>query len=239
MKTILISSWLGLCSLLPLAAQESTTAEPKKVTGRLAHFVCTHIPKGLKNPVSLMTGKKITELTLSKRMASGPIKIPADGIVRMVREIPNPNDPETPLYQTLAQAKIPEGVSKALVILVPAPKKKAPLIFDTRVKDLASFKGGDYLYMNLSPVNIAVNLGKKTIALKPGQDQTYKAPSLTKSENVPVRYSYYHPTQQKWRMLSASTIVLRATRREICIFSWDPRYRRVNYRGVTFPVSPL
>jgi hypothetical protein len=39
-------------------------------------------------------------------------------------------------------------------------------------------------------------------------------------------------------MLSASTIVLQSTRREICIFSWDVSLERVDYHGITFPVTP-
>jgi hypothetical protein len=238
MKTVFISLCIVLCTMLSLSAQNTDTSEPRKARGRVAYFVSTSIPKGLENPVSVMLGEKIHQVTLSNRMASNPVKIPADGIIRLVREVENPeNDPEKPKYVTLAKAHIPDGMSKALVILIPAKKTKKPLVFNTKIKDLAKFKGGDYLYMNLSPLNVAVELGKKKIGLKPGQDKIYDAPVLRKSINVPVRYSYYHPTKKKWKMLSASTIVLRSTRREICIFSWDPRYNRIDYRGVTFPVT--
>jgi hypothetical protein len=54
---------------------------------------------------------------------------------------------------------------------------------------------------------------------------------------VPIRYSYFHPVIKVWKMLSASTVVLRSTRREIWIFSWDPRFKRVDYHGITFPVT--
>jgi hypothetical protein len=239
MKTVFFSLLFAFCTGVTLSAQDPDgTPEPRKARGRVAYFVSTSIPKGLENPVSVMLGKKILKVTLSNRMASNPVKIPADGIIRLVRKAENPeNDPKKPNYVTLAQAHIPDGMSKALVILIPAKKTKAPLVFNTKVKDLATFKGGDYLYMNLSPLKVAVQLGKKTIALKPGEDKIYDAPVLRKSINVPVRYNYYHPTKKKWKMLSASTVVLRPTRREICIFNWDPRYKRIDYRGVTFPVS--
>lgn len=38
-------------------------------------------------------------------------------------------------------------------------------------------------------------------------------------------------------LLRASPVVLLPTRREICIFSWDPRFGRIDYHGLTFPVS--
>jgi hypothetical protein len=31
---------------------------------------------------------------------------------------------------------------------------------------------------------------------------------------------------------------MQPTRREICIFSWDPQYNRVDYHGITFAVAP-
>jgi hypothetical protein len=53
---------------------------------------------------------------------------------------------------------------------------------------------------------------------------------------VAVSYSYFHPEKNEWKVLSASTIVLYPTRREICIFSWDPRFKRMDYHGITLPV---
>ncbi|NNC89628.1 MAG: hypothetical protein HKN82_14330 [Akkermansiaceae bacterium] len=227
-----------LGAAVPLAGQEAEGEEPRKPRGRLAWFVATAIPDGLENPVSVMTGQNLTEVTLSRRSASEPVKIPADGIIRIVRKVENPEDPEKPAYRTLAQALVPEGMSKVLLILVPAPKSDSGPIYQTRVQDLAKFTGGDYLYINLTTVNVAVQLGETRIGLKPGNVRIYDAPALSGPTNVPVSYHYYHPEEKEWKMLSASTIVLRATRREICIFSWDPRFKRVNYHGITFPVEP-
>jgi len=237
MKSVLIPLFLLLAIILPLPAQEADEKE-RKSRGRLAWFVATSIPDKLENPVQVLTGKDLTPVTLSKRMASGPVKIPADGLIRIVRPVPNPEDPSKTIYQTLAQARIAETTSKALIILIPSSKPESGLLYLTKVRDLASFTGGDYLYMNLTKVNIAVQLGSQKIALKPGDTKIYDAPSLKKSVNTPVSYHYFHPGRKEWKMLSASTVVLRPTRREICVFSWDPRYERVNYHGITFPVTP-
>lgn len=239
MKTLFLSLLLVLCTDLPLLAQNGESREPRKPRGRVAYLIYTSMPEGVENPVDVLSGKEITELTLSKRMSSDPVKITADGIIRIVREAeagPD-DDPEKPKYETLAKASIPDNVSKALVILIPLAKPKGNLLFRTKVQDLASFKGGDYLYLNLSPMNIKVDLAKTKIGLKPGDTKIYDAPALKKSTNIPIRYSYYHPEKKSWKMLSASTVVLRSTRREICIFSWDPRFKRVSYHGITFPVS--
>ena len=80
------------------------------------------------------------------------MKIPADGIIRIVREVENPEDPEKPKYLILAQANVPEGVGKALIILVPLAKPSGDLVFQAQVQDLAKFTGGDWLFMNLTTV---------------------------------------------------------------------------------------
>jgi hypothetical protein len=194
------------------------------------------MPEGLENPVSVMTGKDIVSVTLSKRAPSDPVKIPADGLLRIVRKVENPDDPKKPLYITLAQAMVPEGVVDALIILTPAVKNPKGLVFQSKVLDLAHFKGGNSLYLNMTQLQVRVDLGKANMVVKPGEIKIHDDPSLSEPTNIPIRYSYYHTEKKEWKLLSASTIVAYPTRREICIFSWDPRYNRIDYHGITFPV---
>lgn len=236
MKTFVLQLWIGFCALSMVMAQDDETRNPRHTTGRVAWFVYTSMPEGLENPVNVMTGKDIVTLPLSKRSASEPVKIPADGILRIVRKVENPDNTKQATYLTLAQANIPDGVGKALIILVPLSKPVGDLVFQTKVQDLAAFNGGDCLYLNLTILNVGVELDKTKIVIKPGETKIHNAPPLDKATNIPVRYSFYHPTEKQWKVLSASTVVLYPTRREICIFSWDPRYGRVDYHGITFPV---
>lgn len=237
MNSVFLTLALLWSATVSLPGQNEADDQARRATGKLAWFVATAIPQDLENPVSVLIGKDLTEVTLSKRSVSEPVKIPVDGIIKIVRQVPNPADPAKPAYLTLAQARIPEGMNKALIILIPAKKSESGLLYHCKVQTLAKFKGGDYLYLNLSPMNIAVQMGDTKIALKPGSTTIHEASSLTKSTNTPVSYHYFNAKQEKWRLLSASTIVMRPTRREICIFSWDPRFERVDYHGVTFPVT--
>ena len=109
---LLCSAILLLSTGGTLCAQEKDDGQPKTPAGRITWFVATSIPDDLENPVSVMAGTQITEVTLSNRSTSDPIKVPADGIIRMVRKVENPQDPAKPTYVTLAQALVPEGVSK-------------------------------------------------------------------------------------------------------------------------------
>jgi len=236
MKNLFLCLWTAFFAVSPLIAQDDAGGEERQAKGRVAWFVYTSMPEGLENTVSVMSGKEISEVTLSKRSPSEPVKIPADGILRIVRKLDVSKEPGKPAYMTLAQANIPEGVGKALIILIPAAKNPEGLLFQTKIQDLASFKGGDSLYLNMTNLRVGVELGKTTMEIKPGEVRISDAPAPSEPVNMPIRYSYFHPVKQEWKMLSASTIVVYPTRREICIFSWDPRFNRVNYHGITFPV---
>lgn len=237
MRTVARHLILALCVSSLLPAQNADDGQSNKPRGRLAWFVATSIPEGLENPITVMSGKDIVEVTLSKRSPSVPVKIPQDGILRFVRKVDGPVIPGKPPYVTLAQATVREGVAKALVILVPAAERQDDLIFNSTVHDLAKFKGGDWMFLNLTNVKVGVNMGKTNIEIKPSETRIFEAPTLAKPVNMPIRYRYFHPVHEDWKMLSASTIVLYPTRREICIFSIDPRFQRIEYHGVTFPVS--
>jgi hypothetical protein len=236
MKIAFFYLCLAFSIAAPLSAQNEDVNPSSAGKSRVAHFVYTAMPAGVENPISIMTGKEIIGLTLSKRSASEAVKIPTDGILRVVRKIENPEDPNLPKYLTLAQANIPEGVNKALIILVPVAANPSGLVFQAKVQDLAAFKGGDFLYLNLTKMNVGVELGNTKLEIKPGEIKIYNAPTLTTSINVPVSYNFYHPKEKQWTLISASTIALHSTRREICIFSWDSGYERIDYHGITFPV---
>ena len=229
---------LGIAACLPgaLSAQDQAPAETEPARGRVAWFVCTSIPDGLENPIKTMIGTEVGEVTLSKRSPSEAVKIPDDGLIRLVRQIPNPEDPAKPKYLTLAQATVPEGMNKALLILVPTSQKPGEPVFKIRVQDLARFKSGDWMYLNLTALDVRVDMGKTVIPVKSGTTAMFDASSFKEPANVPIRYSFLNKEDQQWQMLSASTVVIYPTRREICIFSWDERFNRINYHGITLPM---
>jgi hypothetical protein len=237
MRKALCSICLLFLGILPLAAQSDSGGDKPRKPGRSAWFACTSIPDGVENPVKVMSDGKLTELKLPRYMASDPVKIPTDGIIRIVREVPDPEDPAKIKYLVLAKAKIPEDVREALIILFPLPKPKGDLIFKTKVQDLASFKGGDRFYINLSNTHIRVKLGDTKVTVAPKKANIYKAPVLAKPINMPIMYQFYHPVQKKWRIMSASTVVLRPTRREINIFNDGTRLGNIKKHKVLFPVQ--
>ncbi len=184
----------------------------------------------------VMCGKNIVKLELPRFMTSDPVKIPEDGIIRLVRQVPDPEDETKIKYLVLAEAKIPESVSKALIVLMPLPKPKGDLVFAAMVQNLASFKGGDRMFINLSNTHIRVKFGREEVKIAPQKVNIYQAPNLTKPTNTPVMYEFYHPGHKKWRILTASTVVLRPTRREINIFNDGTRIGNIKKHKVLFPL---
>lgn len=233
MKYVLLALLFPLCSS-PLFAQQD---EPSRATARSAWFIYTALPDEVENPVKVMSGKEITELTLSKRSAAGPVKIPADGILRIVKERPHPENAGEMIHVALAEAMVPKNVSKALVILIPLSEPKGDLVFGAKVQNLAGFKGGDWLYVNLTNADIGIELGASKMVVKPGAISIQGAPNLAEAVNMPISYNYRAPGEKEWKLITSSTVVVMPTRREICIFSADPRYGRISYHGITFPVE--
>jgi len=63
-------------------------AEKKKARGRVAYIVCTNVPKDFKNPTLVRIDDEVIKFTLSKRLADMPVKIPSNGLIELVKEIP-------------------------------------------------------------------------------------------------------------------------------------------------------
>jgi len=235
MRTALLLPLLFLSC--PFAsAQDSALTE--EVGGRRAWFVATHMPKDLANPITVMVGGDFHQVMLSKRRASAAVGIGAEQVVKVVLRVPIPDKPDEFSIRVLAQAAIPKEVKQALLILVPADKPEGDIRFHVRVQDLARYRGGDYLFLNLTPKRIAIVMAGERLGAKPGGSCIFDASSIKTSTNAEISYHYYDAASREWRLISASTVVLRPTRREICIFSWDARYRRMDYHGITFPVEP-
>ncbi len=224
--------------ILPLSGQSDPDGGKPGKSVRSAWFACiSSIPEGVENPMKVIGGEDLTEIELSEFMASAPVKIPKDGILRIVRAVPDPEDPKKTKYLILGEAKIPENVREALILLAPLPKPEGDLIFAAKVQDLASFKGGDRLYINMSIEQIRVRLGNDAVTVAAGQAKIYESPVLAKPQNMPIMYEFYAAGEKKWKIISASTIVLRPTRREICVFNTGTRPGNVKSRKILFPIQ--
>lgn len=229
--------------LMALAYISPSTAAPgpegqKKTQGRAAWIVQTGIPAGMDNPVKVLVGKKIEMLTLSNRVAAGPVKIPQDGLIRLVKEVPHPENKQEVVYRNLAKAAVPDGVRRALVIMIPRREPAADgSLFVTRVQPLSTFKGGDFMYINLTNTRIGIEIAGDKLLLKSGGMKIHDVKGSQKLVSVPYRYSYYQAKKRRWMPVSASMTILSQKRREVFIFSVSRKTGRIRCRGVTVSVD--
>lgn len=233
-----------VCALLSVFVQAENAAQPespaaaenREEQGPRAWFVQTGIPRGMDNPVKVLIDGEIEMLTLSNRVASGPLKIPKDGIIRLVKEIPDPTGEKEFIYQTLAKATVSGGMSKALVIMVPRPKPAADgSLFVTRVKSLGEFKAGEFMYMNLTKSKIGIEIADAKIPLESGKIRTHRVKGKGDLVSIPYRYSYFHKEKDRWMPLSASMAILSSKRREVFVFSHSGSGGAIRCRGITIP----
>jgi hypothetical protein len=138
--------------------------------------------------------------------------------------------------ETLAVSRIPEDVHEALVILLPGSTGPEDHLFKSEIIDLAVFNGGDWLCINLTHLKIRVEINTARMEIRPRRHEIARSPAAPDIA-VPITYSYQDPIHQEWKPLGASTTMLHPTRREICVFDIDPRFDRVTYHGITFPVA--
>lgn len=228
---------LGTCPFIYAQDVFGVPEGSRRENGRKAWFIQTSIPDGLENPIKVSAKGKIELVTLSNRLASGPVEIPDDGVVRFLREIPNAVDPAKPTHLILAETKIPEQVRHALVVLIPVPAAAADgRVFRAVARDLNGFNGGDCLYINLTEFNFAVEIGDAKVPLKPGATQYYRGGNSRGPVTLPFRYSYHLEEKKQWKVLSASINIMSPTRREIVIFSGEKASGRVRCVNITFPL---
>ena len=238
LKTQLILLVISAAMVMGQTAPAADTIEElPKVTGRKAWFMCTSIPDKVPNPTSVLVDGQIHKVTLSVRHMSNPFPIRGDGTVRLVNPVADPDQPGKMTYDILAQAVVPKTVQEALIIMAPADAKSAHA-FQCKVLDLKDFRGGDYLYLNLSPRKIVVTLGEEKKPLEPGSLEIQTNREIGKATNTPLSFHYYSEKHKTWRLITATTVVVQPTRREICVFSWDSKYNRIHFKGATFPVEP-
>jgi hypothetical protein len=238
MKTIIrLFLILGITFSSLILAQESNNPSKtdEKKAGRRAWLVATSLPKDIQSPVTVLAGGKISTVTLSKRAVGISISVPKDGLVQVVKPIILEDGKTT--YEVQASALVPEEVKESLIILVPDPKMNPPILFRSSVVDLDKFRGGNALFVNITKLEIGISLGSKNVTLKSGQIEIIDTGKFDGAKNVTVSYHYRSPNEKKWNLISASTVSLKSSLREILIFSYNPELKRADYHGITFYVE--
>ena len=78
-------------------------------------------------------------------------------------------------------------------------------------------------------------MNKTEILVNPGESKIYTPEPSNESIQMSLRYSVNEPEKETWKEISSSNVSNYVTRRELCIFTWDPIYKRISYHGMTLP----
>lgn len=227
MQKFILIILFGLASSAFLGAQS-------KDKSRTAWIISSDIPKGINNPIILRIGDTFTEIILSKRGPSEPINIPTDGMIGILQKTDAAAGSDKTGYLSLSEVRIDSGINQALIVLTPDFKNPEQPVFQNKVQDLASFNNGEWLYINTTKFSVKVEMNDDKLVIGPEASSILKAKVSAESTKMTMSYLPDANNADDWKIISSSNVAIYDTRREICIFSWDERYKRINYHGITF-----
>jgi hypothetical protein len=215
---------------------QTAPEKTKEVRGRKAWLVATSMPDDVSNPLKILSDGKLNEVKIYLRSIVQPVKVDETGIVQAVKEVVSENGQVT--YENLSLSTLPEGVREALIVLVPRKKGAAGLRFDSKVIDLAEFKGGGCLYVNLVSTKIGIAMGEHKALVKPGEMKFINP--LGEEEKVAKLVSFFYevPKDEKWKLMTSFKKGIFRSRREICIFFYNEEIENVDFRGIPFMAPP-
>ncbi len=233
MKHLALLHGLLLTLFAPLAAQELAANADEK-PGRRAWLVAAQMPKDLPNPLPVFSDNALHQVPMHLRQVHESVPVDEAGVVRVVK--PQVGDDGKVRHVPLAVAQLPEGVREALIVLVPDHNKDG-LAFRGEVIDLAKFKKGGCLFVNLVKTKVGVTIGEHKTVVNSGDMNFINALGDERRKVVPVRFFYELPKEQnpEWRLMTAAQIALFQGRREITVFFFNPEIENVDFRGITFP----
>ena len=204
----------------------------EEVSGRKAWLVATSMPDDVSNPLKILSNNELHEVKIYLRSIVQPVKVDETGIVRAVKEIVD--DDGQISYENLSLSTLPEGLREALIVLVPRKDGAAGLRFNSKVIDLAEFKGGGCLYVNLVGTKIGIIMGKSKALVKPGEMKFINALGEKEKEATLVSFFYEVPKDEEWKLMTSFKKGIYKSRREICIFFYNEEIENVDFRGIPF-----
>lgn len=217
----------ALLAIIPHLAAVLIAAEPlPKVTASIYAFA--YVPGHEK--VRIMTGpESFEEIRLSTANIVGPVEaVAVNGALRICDKPAAVEGKVT--HPALATAKVPAGVKRALVILVPAPNgSKEPYRSLVLNHDLQDFPLGVYRMINISPYPIRGAISRNFIEAKPGGIANLE---LTGQPGTiaPVRFEFFD--QGRWNLLTETRCAIRKDRRWLTCIYQDPVSGRMNIRSI-------
>lgn len=199
---------------LPLAAApEVRTVE--------ASFYCFKQAPGVES-ISIVQGEKPATVKLSAANISDPVELPVvEGLATLRR-------PDS--TAAAAKLKIPAGLRKALVVLLPAPSGSAEP-YQAFAIDYArdTFRKGTYRLVNVSRHPVRGAIGRSYAEIKPGGTGDIE---LQGEEGATQGVKFEFHDQDAWKRLTETRCAVRRDRRWLVVVHEDPATHRMNLRSI-------
>ncbi len=203
-----------LALTLPLAAApEARTVE--------ASFYCFKQAPGVES-VSIVQGEMPTTVKLSAANISDPVELP---VIEGLATLQRPDG-----AGTAAKLKIPAGLRKALIVLLPAPSGSAEP-YQAFAIDYArdTFRKGTYRLVNVSRHPVRGAIGRSYAEIKPGGTGDIE---LQGEEGATQGVKFEFHDQDAWQRLTETRCAVRRDRRWLVIVHEDPATHRMNLRSI-------
>jgi len=220
MKLLLLAT---LLLSLPLHAAEP----PSKIPASFYAF--DYVPGN--ESIYVRSGEEAyDEIKLSKANIIGPLSTVFMKGQLLIHAKPQAGPDGKTTYPVLANAKLPDGIKRALVVLFPNPANAEPgyrtLVFD---HDPATFPLGVYRMVNLAPFPVRGAVADVPVEAKPGGIANLE-PKGEPGDVVPVRFEYFD--QDRWNLLTETRCAIRKDRRWLMFVYQDPDTGRMNIRTI-------
>lgn len=223
---LLLTAFLGESS-----AQRSSREAREPSRG--VRFVCAAIAANTPDLLKFASGDALIEVQLSTRSPGPLFPVGEDGLIQLGVETGNDTNP----FRPLARSRMPEGMRRAIAILLPREERPDGTCYDVLLIDENKIGGGDVYFLNTLPHRCIVKLDDNTLHLESGNSLIHRTRGRQQTHNssvaIGVERILPESGDSSWDMISASTWRLMPTRAEICIIYLNHEYQRPALKGLT------
>lgn len=138
------------------------------------------------------------------------------------------NIPE-PASIPVVVASVPDGIRDAIVLLLPdaVPGRYRALVFDS---SLATFRGGDHQFLNLSLVPVGIDLAGEKLNLDPGKSGIIRKNAADGAARQPLQL--FHRPENEWVRFSSTRAAINSRIRSLVLIFPDPSEGRLRARAI-------
>jgi hypothetical protein len=147
-------------------------------------------------------------------------------------------DQDNPLASLAATVKIPAGLSRLIVVILPLPERTPPYRMVVLNDDAKSFPWGESKAVNLTPVDFALEVGDQKVLL-PGGKIT-GVPKVTKlDEYNRAQTNFYYKKADQWVLASEREMQFIDTIRRVFLIYKMPGALAPDVRTIIDPYPPV